>query len=530
MPATVTQSNVKQFPVTITGQIGETVDVLISDSAATPHMVDDEGVIGSSKTLTLYMNLEGLAEGALTVTTTITNVAGNSSSSTTTVKKSTAAPPLAVTAPTVINSTNVSAFPISATGVASATVSYSFTDGTTTITGSGKFSASGTWSANVVLTTLKTGPVTLTVTETETGGNKAVFTEKLNDVVAKLATPTVTLAPASDSGLSSSDYITNVSKPEFIVATAAGTTATVYVNGTAYTGQKLADGSYLVTVTATDAYGNTATGSAPKTLVIATATPAGGFTVTGAKTIGAEQVIATATPTLALSYSASDGLGSIEVSTNGGASWEAVKVPASSVGVALGSGDGARTIEVRVTDVAGNTVTSTLTLRLDTTGPTISASLSSPQSAIGYDGTALIGMTISSSDLSGVASMTIMLDATTALTGSTINVYSLLAGTHTIVITAVDGVGNTSTQTITFQLHPSRKGIAAAVAAGEASKAITASEQTTLLADLNNSANSLTTDLNNFIAAVKLQSGKAVSAAEAKILIDWAQDDLKTLY
>ena len=224
------------------------------------------------------------------------------------------------------------------------------------------------------------------------------------------------------------------------------------------------------------------------------------------------------------------GLASIEVSTNGGATWAPVKTSLSSVSVSLGSGDGLRTIEVRVTDVAGNTTTSTLVVRLDTTRPTISASLSAPQSTIGYDGTTNIGMTISSSDLSGVASMTILLDSTTALSGNTINVYGLLAGTHTIVITAVDGVGNTATQTITFQLHPSRKGIAAAVNAGGASHAITAAEQSTLLSVLGNSANSLSTDLKNFIAAVTSQYGKAVSAAEAKVLLSWAQDDLKTLY
>jgi hypothetical protein len=34
-----------------------------------------------------------------------------------------------------------------------------------------------------------------------------------------------------------------------------------------------------------------------------------------------------------------------------------------------------------------------------------------------------------------------------------------MAGSHTVVVTATDGLGNTSTYTLPFVLHPSRTGV-----------------------------------------------------------------------
>jgi hypothetical protein len=506
------------------------VDVLISDSASpTPNMVDAEATIGASKTVTLTFNVDGLIDGTLTVAATVTNIAGNSTSATAKTLKNTAGPPLSVTTPPAINNSNDASFPISATGTASNLVTYSITDGTSTISGMQHFSPTGTWSTAVSLATLKDGLVTLTVTETASNGNKTVYTEKLVDSTTPLATPTVVLNPTSDSGPSNSDYVTNDNKPQFIVTTEAGTTATVYVNGVAYTGQALANGSYTVTVIATNEHGNVSpTGTAPKTLIIDTAPPAGGFTIAGAKTINSKLVTASETANLELAFTDLSAIVSVEVSTNGGKSFAAPVAYSSSLAASLGSGDGLRTIELRLSDLAGNTSTTTLEVRLDTTAPTISASLSAPQSAVGYSGTANIAATISASDPSG-ATTTVKLDSST-FTGSTINVYTLLAGTHTITITSIDGVGNTSVKTITFELHPSRKGIAAAVKVATEGHLITAAGETKLLATLDNSANTLLVDLEHFIAEAKAQSGLAIKASEATILINWAEDDLKTQY
>jgi hypothetical protein len=373
--------------------------------------------------------------------------------------------------------------------------------------------------------------VTLTVTETEANGNKTVYTEKLVNYTAVIETPTVALNPKSDSGPSNTDYITSDNKPEFIVTTPPGTTATIYVNGVAYTGQALVNGSYQVTVIASDAHGNlSATGTAPKTLVIDTSPPSGSFTVAGAKSIKGELFTNSESAKLELAFSDIAGFASVEVSTNGGVSFAAPVAYSSSLTASLGAGEGVRKIEIRVNDLAGNTATVVLEVRLQTAGPTISASLSAPQSLIGYDGTANITTTISASDPSGVVSTTTVLDSTITLTGSSINVYTLLAGKHTLVITSVDGVGNISTKTLTFELHPSREGIATALKVGEAGKLITATEEKKLLASLQNASNTLVVDLEHFITEVKNQSGVSIKTSEASILISWAQDDLITKY
>ena len=101
--------------------------------------------------------------------------------------------------------------------------------------------------------------MTLTVTgdrKLERQPDRVYVTTLAKDTVAPVA-PTVTLNPLDDSGVSSSDYITNVTAPRITVTAEAGATITVYVNGSLYTGQTLAPGNYTVTATATDAVGNT---------------------------------------------------------------------------------------------------------------------------------------------------------------------------------------------------------------------------------------------------------------------------------
>ena len=301
-------------------------------------------------------------------------------------------------------------------------------------------------------------------------------------------TPTITITPASVtgtcSGSCSNEYITDIDTPQFVTADAdPAATLHIYVNGVLYTGQALANGVYCVTVVATNNFGFTATGTLAEQLVIDTSPPSGSFTVQGGKTINGELSTNTTTPTLLLSFCAAVsgvGLATVAVSINGGA-FSAAQTYTSSLRVALTSGDGIYTIAIRVTDCAGNVVTDTQTIRLDTTGPAITASLSAPQQTIGYDGTANITLTDSATDVSGVASLRATLDGV-ALSSSTINVETLTAGVHTIVATAADGLGNTSTVTLTLTLHPSLTGIEDAVKAGYSAGSISAaSEETTLL-------------------------------------------------
>jgi hypothetical protein len=471
----------------------------------------------------------------LTISVTLTNGAGNSGATTATSIKDTVPPIIQVSAPTYINNTNLTNYQFTAYGEPGATIGYVITDGRNTLSNSkgGTIPASGKWNVNLNLSKFNNGPVTLTVTETDPAGNPTVSTTNVTKMVQTVATPTITLSSSSDSGYSNSDWITNLNTPQLTgKSTTAGTTVAVYVNGVPYAGQTLADGRYTVTAIATDTYGNvSSTATASKTLVIVTAAPTGTWTVSGGATIGGILTTNSTRPTLALSFSDLGGIYQMATSANGGSSWSATASYATTTTVMLGSANGLYTVVVKLIDAAGNTGTYSQTIQLDTIGPAISYAISAPQSAtIGYDGTADITISATATDSSGVSSVKIVLDSKTIITGGVIDVDTLLAGTHTITITAVDGVGNTSTTTKTFVLHPSRAGIANAVNEGTAAGLISSREQSKLLSLLNNSGYSLTTDLNNFLSEVKSQSGKAITSAEAAILTNWAQDDLRTLW
>jgi hypothetical protein len=177
---------------------------------------------------------------------------------------------------------------------------------------------------------------------------------------------------------------------------------------------------------------------------------------------------------------------------------------------------------VRLTDGAGNTGTYSLSVRVDTAGPAITTSFSAPPPATGYDGTANISASYSASDISSVASLTAKLDGV-SFSGSMVSIYALAAGTHTLVITATDGVGNTSSVTLTFAVHPTLNGVLAAVRYGQGIGTV-ASAESTKLQGLLNASNPVKTNLTNFINEVRAQSGISISSAEATVLVSWAQD------
>jgi hypothetical protein len=526
------------FTVNVTGQVGSIATVVITDGMpGASGQVEGMDQIGSTGTLSVPLDVSFLADGTLTISVTLTNANGNSGATTTTAILDTDPPPLSVSAPAYINNTNQTSVPITVYGEPGDTVSLTITGsaGNTVNATRGSIPASGKWNYNPSLSSLVNGPVTLSVTEVDPANNQASSTTTLYKMVQTVATPTVALNPASDSGVSSSDYITNVTTPKFTTSDAtAGTTVTVYLNGVAYAaGQSLAAGSYTVTAVAGDAYGNvSAAGTAAQKLQVVTSPPTGSWTISGGKVINGVLSTNNKTPALTLSFSDPGGISTMSVSINGGVSYSTPVAYASSTSVSLTGGDGTYTITVQLTDVAGNVGFYTQKVVLDTTGPTISASLSPAQISSGgyYNGTADITISSSATDTSGVSAIKIVLDSATTITNGVIDVDTLLAGSHTVVVTATDGLGNSSTYTLPFVLHPSRSGIGNAVNEGVARGLITSSEGTKLLSILNNTAYSLTTDLNNVLAEIKNQSGKAITTAEANVLTSWANDDLKTLY
>jgi hypothetical protein len=527
LPATVGATTVSAVPLTVTGEANDFVSWAISDSRG--QNTADGAFLSSGGTLSTTVDLSLFADGTITFMITQQDTAGNISAATTrTLTKKSGAPPApTLTLPTYVNANNQGSVSFTISGEANDTASYTITSsgGSGSVTGTAVLSSSGSVTVSLNLSTLRDGTLSATATLKDSLGNVGpAGTTTATKATVRPAAPTVVLDPASDSGVSSSDYITKVTVPVFDTTTAPGTTLAVFVNGVAYTNQTLAAGSYTVTAVATDQAGNTATATAPKTLVIDTTGPAGSWTVSGGKTIGGQLSTTSGSPTLSLSFTdAGSGIASMAVSVDGGHTFGPSQGNAGTVGVTLGA-DGLYTIVVQLTDTAGNVTSSTQTVRVDSGGPTITPTLSAPQSTIGYDGTANITASWTTSDISSVVSSTATLDGV-AFTPGTIDVTTLLAGDHHLIITAVDGLGNTSTLSVTISVHPSLAGIKNAVNVGNTKGLVSNSEKTKLLSFLTGSGTTLTAGLNNFIAECKAQSGtKNLTAAESTLLQSWAAD------
>ncbi len=179
---------------------------------------------------------------------------------------------------------------------------------------------------------------------------------------------------------------------------------------------------------------------------------------------------------------------------------------------------------MKVTDVAGNAAVAMLPMRLDTTPPVITASVPSPTNGTFYDVGQKITLTYSATDVDN-ATTTVVLDGKTTIVGGVIDIDTLTAGTHTIVVTATDGLGNTSSNTITFTIHATINGLINAVNDGAARGLITSSEQSLLVWYLQKAlTGSAKTRIGQFIWEVNYQSGKAINSAEAALLLSWGND------
>jgi hypothetical protein len=313
-----------------------------------------------------------------------------------------------------------------------------------------------------------------------------------------------------------------------------GAATTVYLNGAVYTGAPLADGTYTVTATATDAAGNvSAAATAPLRLVVDTTGAAGSIAVAGATLIGSVATVTSRSLTLTLALSSLSALVELAVSVDGGATYGATTAYASGVAATLPAADGLYTVAVRVVDLAGNVSVFTQSVRLDTAGPSVSAALTPPGLSGSYDLGASVTLTVAATDVSGIASLTARLDGSISLAnGSSLDLFSLNAGTHTIVVTAADGVGNVSTQTLTFEVHATVGGLLNAVAYGRAHGLVSSSQQNQLTSILQSAQTALAsgdsatakTRLNSFVTQVQSQSGTGIDAAFAARLVNWTQD------
>ena len=342
--------------------------------------------------------------------------------------------------------------------------------------------------------------------------------------------PTVALDPASDSGMSNSDYITNVTAPHIVVTGEAGASQAISLNGTLYTGTSLADGVYSITATVTDLAGNiSAAGAAPLQLMIDTSGPTGDFTPAGI-TINGQLATSTPNESVALNFSDASAPAEVAFSTDGGATYSAFTAYLPHMVVLLSHGDGLYSIVAIVRDLAGNaSAPVSHAVRLDTTGPAVT--ITSPGTSV--DVGTMVTFRYTASDVDNVATQSATLDGAAIANGSSINTDTLAAGLdHTIVVTATDGLGNRTNVTLIFQVHATIGGLKNAVVDGVLRGQIAIQMQTPLLAKLTVAGSAIAaanyplarSALQAFSNLVSAQAGKKIDRAYATLLLGWAQD------
>jgi serralysin len=272
------------------------------------------------------------------------------------------------------------------TGTAEAGATVTLFDGTTQV-GTGITAANGDWFATT--STMANGTHSITAKATDVAGNVGAASTALSvtvDTVAPAAPSTPDLAAASDSGVSSTDNITNATKPTFTGTAEAGATVNLYDGaiavgtGVATAGQwsitttsTLAAGAHSITAKAADAAGNLSAASAALSVTIDTTAPAAPTnldlaTVSDTGTSTADNITSVKTPTFTgkaeagSTVSLLDGTTVLGTSVATGGAWTFISPTLA---------DGVHGITAKATDVAGNvgTASSALSVTVDTTPP-----------------------------------------------------------------------------------------------------------------------------------------------------------------
>lgn len=276
----------------------------------------------------------------------------------------------------------------------------------------------------------------------DASGNNAVLTLNsvgstsavLVDAVTPSAPSTPDLALASDTGTSTTDNITSDTTPTFTGTAEANSTVTLYdSNGTTVLGTATADGSgnwsitsstltggtHNVTVTTTDAAGNTSAASAALIITVDATAPSAVTMSTNTvadtnATSGSTIASLSATDTNALTYALVAGSGD----THNGS----FTISGGNLQAASNLAAGTYNIRVQATDAAGNTTEQTFTITVNTnTAPTITSGTTAtvaenaPITTVVYTATATDvdpGQTLSYS-LTGTDAVSFDINATT---------------------------------------------------------------------------------------------------------------------
>jgi hypothetical protein len=345
-------------------------------------------------------------------------------------------------------------------GTAEAGSTVTLFDGATVV-GTGVATA-GTWT--ITTSTLTAGAHSITAEAADVAGNLSAVSGGLAvtiDATAPAAPSAPDLLTASDSGLSSTDNITNVAKPTFTGTAEAGVTVTLYDGTTAVgtgvataglwsitTTATLAAGARSITAKATDAAGNVSAASAALSVTIDTTAPAAPTnldlaTASDTGTSTTDNITSVTTPTFSgkaeagSTVSLLDGTTVLGTSVAAGGAWTFVSPTLA---------NGVHSITAKATDVAGNVgaASSALSVTVDTVAPITPSftGISANGNNLTLTGTGDASTTVA------VLSGTTQLGTTTVATGGTWSLrFASSSSVRTLTAVGSDAAGNKSPTT-----------------------------------------------------------------------------------
>ena len=366
-------TNVVKPTLTGVAAAGAKVTVLIDGKVAGTALANAAGVWNFTPTT-------ALASGKHTVMATAVDVAGNTSAAANlalVIDTSSPKPTIGLTAATDSgtlgdNITNVAMPTFTGVAAAGAKVTVQI-DGKTA--GSGVVNAAGQWSLTPTAV-LSSGTHTIAATAVDVAGNTSAVATMALQIDTSSPTPTIQLAPGSDSGVAGDD-ITNVTDPTFKGVAEHGSTVSVQIDGkpagTALANAAgawsltpvtaLSDGSHSITATAIDVAGNTSSAaSLGLQIMTSVPTPTIGLTASSDSGVIGDGITNDADPTF---------VGVAEVGSK-----VTVQIDGKAAGTALASANGVWTFTPPAALAVGNyTITATSVDVAGNTSPAASLAL-----------------------------------------------------------------------------------------------------------------------------------------------------------
>ncbi|MGE4242410.1 Ig-like domain-containing protein [Ramlibacter sp.] len=500
----------KSAGLTLTGAAEANASVAVTFGGTTLTTTAD----GAGNWSQAFSSAQIPADGTYTVSVTATDAAGNvSSSASRSVTVDTGGP----NAPTinvvagndVINAAEAGSA-ITGTAEANATISLTLGSNVRTFTAD----ANGDWTYTLVaadITAMGQGAETISVTATDAAGNVSGATTRSIGIDTGTPVAPVVGVVAGDDLVSDAEKTSGITIAGTAEANAAvsvvfgGTTLTTTADGSgnwsrAFTAAQIpADGTYTVSVTATDAAGNVSS-AGTRSVTVDTGGPgapainvvAGNDIVNAGETASVITGTAEANATVNLTL----GIGNVRTFTaDANGDWSYTLVPADIAAM----GEGAETISVTATDTTGNvsgTVTRAITIDTGAPGaPALNAiatddvvNAAEKTAGVTLSGTAEADATVSVTF--GGTTLTTTADGSGVWTRNFASGDLPADGTYTVSATATDAAGNVSSagsRSVTVDTTaPSAPGTAPAIAenGGGGINATEAADGTPVVVDL----------------------------------------------